>query len=741
MTRRKALVIGIDKYPESPLRNCESDAQEVGDILGFPEYNFEVKTLLNANATRREILGHLNELFEDEPEFAVFYFAGHGMTNELTTYLVSVDTDDIDPGIDLDYLRRLVKSRAGLGRSIIILLDCCHSGSANIRSSRNTNLRFASNQDIDSLMHSLGSSTVVIAACQPQELAYEEPSLEHGVFTFYLLEGMYGDAADHNGSITALNLYEYVSQRLEKVTNQTPVFKGDIIGRNVLATGLKPRDATVLPSDEARRIEITAENMINEYIQLTSVDLSSWDRNVYKHASSALEPKLRWFNKQLLKYPSLSKSQIFKSAFSTAQAKRADLGHLKEGLNAGIGTIGAKLGSGTFGTVWQVKTDENYDLAYKVYHPMDLENQEKLARFYRGYRAMQQLDHPHVVKVYSYTECPIGFTMQLIKGPNLRDFVYMDANPEEIIHQLLDVGETLKHAHSRGVIHRDVKPENIIVSSEKEEGDTANRPYLTDFDLAWFSTATQFTKEGVGSLIYAAPEQLSKPQSNVAHAVTTDVYAFGQLCFFFLCRRDPVPGLADNSRALRESVITWSTEEPAQKMVQLYEQCTQIKPGNRIQDFRDLCDQLFEIHQLITEHDHRRIIGFDRFAKQLMFSIIGLSPDWKISDTVFFTKTRHYRVSMNYSDASRGKCTIGLEIFAEVPHMGDGSITYQQRRRKLNRRIDSVLKSYQNRVVRRAGKVAPFSITLFINKIQLNTDGVEFCRQILMRVINCLEGN
>ena len=174
-------------------------------------------------------------------------------------------------------------------------------------------------------MHSLGSGCVVMAACQSHELAHEEPSLNHGVFTFYLLEGMYGETADHLGNITLPNLYDYVSKRFKKYVKQIPVFKGDIIGQIILGTNLSPRERTEIPEYEADQLQELAVNLINEYIQSTSVDIASWDRDIYRYACSSLLPKLQWFERHLTKYPQLSKFPKFNSAYSTAQSKLAEL--------------------------------------------------------------------------------------------------------------------------------------------------------------------------------------------------------------------------------------------------------------------------------------------------------------------------------------------------------------------------------------------------------------------------------
>ncbi len=621
MSGRKALIIGIDEYPTQPLRSATNDAEEVASMLTMAEYAFDVTLLLNKDATRRTLLQQLDAVFSNQPEFVIIYFAGHGATTKMGTYLVSVDFDQIDPGIELDYLRKLIQANSEDDTTVVVILDCCHSGAAAPRSLSGSNLASMRNSDVERSLAMAGNGKVVLAACQPHESSYEEPSLHHGVFTYFLLEGLYGDAADSEGKLTIPNLYDHVSKRFEEITHQTPVFKGDIVGRIILGDGLRPRDRSELPGKQVTAIEAKAHELMNEYVKGTAMEIESWKTFGYRDACSTLAPNLRWLEKQIEKHPKLKSRPSFVSAYDTARSKLADLGHLLVDMNTKIGTVRAKLGSGTFGTVWHLLAEDGHDLAYKVYHPLDLDNTEKIGRFVRGFHAMEQLDHPNIVKVHQFTECPVGFVMDFIQGPNLRDYVPTRPESEEIIFQLLTVAETLKHAHSRKVVHRDVKPENIIM---RWDADTQKyRPYLTDFDLAWFSAATQFTREGIGSLIYAAPEQLVKANASIAHEPTTDVYAFGQLCFFLICRRDPVPGLADNARALAEELRSWSLEEPAHKMVQLYELCSHQQPYNRIQDFRIICDQLFEIKELLSESDHTRPMSLEAFSRQLVFSAVG----------------------------------------------------------------------------------------------------------------------
>ncbi|MBK1733631.1 protein kinase domain-containing protein [Thiococcus pfennigii] len=571
MPIRKALVVGIDQYTQSPLSNCVNDAEDIAEILETSEYGFSVSKLYNQHATRRNVLSSLNSLFMDDPNFVLFYFAGHGFSSPQGTYLACHDMDSVDLGVDLDALRRLIVSKARDDLTIIVILDCCHSGAASVRAGVGVGTRNMTYGDVNTAVPFLGVGNAVIAACKPDQYAQEEQSLGHGVFTYHMLEGMYGDAADHEGKVTIPRLFDYVAHHFKDRINQTPVFKGDLVGSVVLGANLSPRHSTSIPSDELRALEQSSDNYVNRYIQSTIFDLESWDREGYKYACQSLAPILKWFDREIERLPRVLASKKFKSAYDTVQNKLADVGQLKIGLQTELGEVIDKLGAGTFGTVWKIRSLDGRLLAYKTYHPVDLGNSEKRSRFARGYEAMAQLDHPHIVKVHKFTNCPVGFSMDYIEGTNLRDFAHMELSPRDFLEQLLTIADTLKHTHSRNVFHRDVKPENIIIKFDNDERYSRYRPYLTDFDLAWFDTATKFTKEGLGSLIYASPEQLSKPQSHAAHAATTDIYSFGQLLFYFLCRRDPVPMFSDNPRVLREVVSNWSSVEPAEKIVNLYE--------------------------------------------------------------------------------------------------------------------------------------------------------------------------
>ena len=132
---RRALCVGIDEYEFGPLNGCVNDAQRMEAVLvkqqdGSP--NFECKTLLavigggNNIVSRSTLRDHLDRLFKDPADVALFHFSGHGTINNLDGYLVTQDARTYDEGVPMsEILKRANDSRA---REVVILLDCCFSG-------------------------------------------------------------------------------------------------------------------------------------------------------------------------------------------------------------------------------------------------------------------------------------------------------------------------------------------------------------------------------------------------------------------------------------------------------------------------------------------------------------------------------------------------------------------------------------------------------------------------------------
>ena len=475
------------------------------------------------------------------------------------------------------------------------------------------------------------------------------------------------------------------------------------------------------------QFEQQATDHLNQYLKQTAVSYEAWKTEGFRKATQLLEPILRWFNRTISETPELLSRPTFANAYSEAKARLAQLGALSEGTVTSEGQVESRLGSGAFGTVWKVGCPDKRVLAYKVYHPTEIDLKEKVSRFERGYRAMLQLEHPHIVRVHKYTQCPVGFYMDFVDGPNLRDFIGTISEPSDTLELLIKIAETLQHAHSRNVIHRDVKPENIVLGYDSNSQIWV--PYLTDFDLAWFSTATQLTKDAFGAIFYAAPEQLTKPSSRMAHAPTTDIYSFGQLCFFAATGSDPVPfGGADNLSGLHGRIGHWGVEQAANIFADLYDKCTKNDPNRRLHDFRTISDTLFEALTLLRESDLDLRIGPERFLRELVYALTGLFDDPSKTHESFYSLSGRSHISL--TDISDDNDRLNLTVRLAQGQPSFSGATTEDARRILNSRLDKAMSGYPN-VIRRPGTEGTYEVFLDLKQVQSNLKGVDQARSII----------
>lgn len=733
---KHALAIGINTYKdETTLAHAVDDAQDIASILSMTEYGFDSKLLINEQATTDQVKLSITQLLSGPAGIKFLYFAGHGKQQSNGIYLATSDSDKGNPGIELQWLReRISKSPS----SVVLVLDSCFSGSADPGQTVDF---FGLTEDIvDSEIGKFGAGKILLAACGSTISARETNTRGHGLFTFYLLEGLYGPAANSRGVITPHSLYDFVSGHLIDDGRQVPIFRGEQAGVMILGGGFDTRlpltlKETGADEQEILEIEAKAKAFLDNYITQTTVRYEEWKKEGFKKAGQLLTPLLRWFDAQLSSFPALRSRPEFTQAHSEARARLSQLGMIAEGIACNEGTVASRLGAGAFGAVWKVIGNEGQEFAYKIYHSNELAIREKVTRFRRGYDAMRQLDHPNIVKVHGYTEAPVGFHMDFISGPNLREFGESESNPIDLVQMLLTIAETLKHAHGRNVVHRDVKPENILLNFNSETN--VWNPYLSDFDLAWFSTATQVTKEAFGVMAYAAPEQLTKPSSQSAHAPTTDIFSFGQLCFFASTRSDPVPfGAADNKKALHERIGRWPSASAASEFTALYGDCSQNDPALRPKDFEVICRRLFRVLQLLRNTNPLQRIDDEGFTKELMHAVIGTAPDLIVSSNSFRTKTG--RTVITVSDVQIGRERLECRIkFQQTDTMIPG-VDFAKARQILNRRIADSLDSYEG-IERRNGNEGGYDMNLYIRNRDAQMKTVEECREIISRVINAME--
>jgi eukaryotic-like serine/threonine-protein kinase len=176
-------------------------------------------------------------------------------------------------------------------------------------------------------------------------------------------------------------------------------------------------------------------------------------------------------------------------------------------------TVDRLLGQGGMGAVY-LGRDKTLDrpVAIKVIKPDVAASDLIRDRFLQEARSVARLRHPNIVSVYSAGESNglLWFAMELVEGKSLRELIESEgrvpqANAEQIISE---IALALDHAHTQGLVHRDVKPDNILIET------STGRALLTDFGVARATQAGEehgLTQTGmiIGSPRYMAPEQIS----------------------------------------------------------------------------------------------------------------------------------------------------------------------------------------------------------------------------------------
>lgn len=234
-------------------------------------------------------------------------------------------------------------------------------------------------------------------------------------------------------------------------------------------------------------------------------------------------------------------------------------GYLTPGMTVGPYLVEGQVGGGGFGFVYRVRRD-GQAYALKIAHSKlsSLPPEERAAtieRLDREIAALKSLHHPNIVRVHSFERWPDlegGYpylVMDLVDGAPLQGWREA-ASPSlaRLVAVFEKVADALAHMHQLGIIHRDLKSQNILVTGDGE-------PYIVDFGIARPRIAYDITRaSGVGTLTHLTPEYVAFLDSAEARSgrpfdwlPTTDLYALGYVLYEALTGQPPVPRFADGT--------------------------------------------------------------------------------------------------------------------------------------------------------------------------------------------------
>ena len=252
----------------------------------------------------------------------------------------------------------------------------------------------------------------------------------------------------------------------------------------------------------------------------------------------------------------------------------------KPGTRIGPYKLLQQIGEGGMGTVFMAEQHEPVKrrVALKVIK-LGMDTRQVIARFEAERQALTLMDHPNIAKVLDAGTTDTGrpyFVMELVKGQPITQ--YCDEHhltPRQRLELLIPVCQAIQHAHQKGIIHRDIKPTNILVA----EYDQQPVPKVIDFGVAKATSQsltekTMFTGLGqiVGTLEYMSPEQAKVNQLDID--TRSDIYSLGVLLYELLTGSTPFDRKRLQSAAFDEMLRIIREEEPP-------------KPSTRLSDSQD----------------------------------------------------------------------------------------------------------------------------------------------------------
>jgi eukaryotic-like serine/threonine-protein kinase len=250
-----------------------------------------------------------------------------------------------------------------------------------------------------------------------------------------------------------------------------------------------------------------------------------------------------------------------------------------------------QVGQGGMAVVWRgFDTQLRRTVAVKVLHPHLHAREDIRRRFDREAQAVARLHHPHILDVYDFsglTAEPSYLVTEFIRGRTLREFAeaHRFDPPELAAACLLPIAEALQHAHAAGVVHRDVKPENVMV---RDDGVVK----LTDFGIAaLLDPGEKFTMTGsiLGSPAHLAPETIEGKPADPR----SDLFSFGTILYWLSCGE--LPFQAPSPAALLRAILEGNLKDPravrpsvSDAQAKIIAHCLQRDPARRYQSASEL---------------------------------------------------------------------------------------------------------------------------------------------------------
>ena len=291
-------------------------------------------------------------------------------------------------------------------------------------------------------------------------------------------------------------------------------------------------------------------------------------------------------------------------ARSTEADAHAESDRLRDRVTAAVGDrylLGAEIGRGGMAVVYAAEDVRlQRPVALKVLPPELAFRGEVRERFVREAQTAARLNHPHIVPIYAVHEEGglVCFAMALVKGESLSARLVREPRPAfDVVAQLLEqTADALAYAHASGVVHRDVKPDNVLLDQD------SGRAVVTDFGIARAAeSGARLTQVGiaVGTPAFMSPEQATGERDVDGRS---DIYALGIVGYLLLAGRLPfeattTPALLMKQVSETPAPLRTARPDAPSALVEILERCLHKRPQDRWPSALQLRDALRRVQR------------------------------------------------------------------------------------------------------------------------------------------------
>lgn len=404
-------------------------------------------------------------------------------------------------------------------------------------------------------------------------------------------------------------------------------------------------------------------------------------------------------------------------------------------------TLEKKIGEGAFGQIFLAKDKKGNHVALKILHEHVRNDAERLQSFRRGVNSMQILTERNISRIVKYhdaSEIPAMAVMEYVPGENFEEAVASKKVKEwtEILELSRSLAQIILESHSlpERVLHRDIRPSNVIIKNPYDEPSDWEICVL-DFDLSWHKDSRELSISAPGTQNgFLAPELVKRTKENPTRSAAVDSYGIGMTMYYL--RTSDIPFLSQPAHESWESQLEQYSQTFAckkwnslpRRFFRLVRKSTQIKQKYRI-DVVDIVSELNSLCSALT--NPKKLNSVELWAEELACKSSSIEYDWNEDDLTATIKCGGVNVLVRADE-------VNTQIKLAFSWQQLGNENYKDVRKwlpKAVQKVESILKKsgWIVSTLRSGEYQIEGSATVDLNAIRLNFD--RYCEGLQKTIV------